>query len=378
MLARCIATAWLATLVAAGANSAAASPRPDTQGRPFQLGCWELNKKLERDKPLAALDSAGFVINSGVLIGAFDDRWVGGMPLATKRVQWWLEAPSTLTAPPGSFGGSVVLGFRDGKLMRVDAVSGKKLWTTDLDSFTERPFLLSGTTLYAVTAAQVLYALDFQTGKTLWVFDGGFPEGLSIRTSARPVAHDNKVIFGTASGELIAVAADSGKLVWRYNPAYTDARFHDYVGEMVVRGGKLIVARYDGLVAAIDLTGSMRNVIWQENMPGLTTSAFRGDRYYVGALNGDVYALDPDSAGRRIWRHVTGAAVTNLAVGETDVFAAGVGGRITALDAITGDIRWYDRLGSAVAGAPMIYDDALYFTTGMKALYAYRLKSVKN
>ncbi|MEN9835989.1 MAG: outer membrane protein assembly factor BamB [Pseudomonadota bacterium] len=374
MLATLFATALTAKLALAAAAPTGAEPTPANSGRPFQLGFWSLNPKLDRQKPLAALDPAGFTINSGVLVGAFGDEWIGGMPLATKRVQWWIDAKSTLTAPPGSFGGSVVLGFRDGKLTRVDAVSGKRFWTSDLDSFTERPLLLNGTTLYVVTAAQVLYAIDFQTGKTLWVYDGGFPDGLSIRAAAKPVAFDNKVIFGTASGELIAVTAETGKLAWRFNPAYTTARFHDYVGEMVVRSGKLIVARYDGLVAAIDLAGSQRNILWQEKLPGITASAYRGDKYFVGALNGDVYALDPDNAGRRIWRQMTGTSVTNLTVGEKDVFAAGTGGRITALDSNSGKISWYDRLGSAIAGSPLIYEDALYYTTGMKALYAYKLR----
>jgi outer membrane protein assembly factor BamB len=310
-------------LALAAAAPTGAEPTPANSGRPFQLGFWSLNPKLDRQKPLAALDPAGFTINSGVLVGAFGDEWIGGMPLATKRVQWWIDAKSTLTAPPGSFGGSVVLGFRDGKLTRVDAVSGKRFWTSDLDSFTERPLLLNGTTLYVVTAAQVLYAIDFQTGKTLWVYDGGFPDGLSIRAAAKPVAFDNKVIFGTASGELIAVTAETGKLAWRFNPAYTTARFHDYVGEMVVRSGKLIVARYDGLVAAIDLAGSQRNILWQEKLPGITASAYRGDKYFVGALNGDVYALDPDNAGRRIWRQMTGTSVTRPGSGvETVTFSS--------------------------------------------------------
>ncbi len=374
MLATLFATALSAKLALAVTPHTGINSRSEASARPFQLGVWTINPKMDRQKPLAALDPAGFVVNSGVLVGAFSDEWVGGMPLATRRVQWWIEAKSTLTAPPGSFGGSVVLGFRDGKLIRVDALSGKKLWTSDLDSFTERPMLLNGTTLYIVTAAQVLYAIDFQSGKTLWVYDGGFPEGLSIRAAARPVAFDNKVIFGTASGELIAVSADSGKLAWRFNPAYSTARFHDYVGEMVVRSGKLIVARYDGLVAAIDLTGSARNVLWQEKLPSITSSAYRGDKYFVGALNGDVYSLDPDNAGKHIWRQMTGTAVTSLIVGERDVFAAGAGGRITALDSNSGKISWFDRLGSAIAGSPLIYEDTLYFTTGIKSLYAYRIR----
>jgi outer membrane protein assembly factor BamB len=342
-------------------------------GRPFRLGVQTFSRRNEREKPLALIDTAGYTINSGVLVGGFDEDWVGGVSMQTQRNLWWYEGAPGLTAPPGSFGSSVVLGFRDGRVARLDALTGKKQWQVSLDSFTERPFLLNGTTLYVVTAAQVLYALEFQTGKTLWLYDGGFPEGLAIRGGARPIVHDNKVIFGVATGEILAVNVDTGKLVWRYNPAYNDQRFHDIVGELVVRNNKLLVTRYDGLVAAVDLASSVRTVAWQEQLPGLTTSAFRNGRLYVGGLNGDVYALDPDG-GRRIWRAVTGSPVTTITAGETTLFVAGGDGRISALDAASGAIVWHDEVGGSLASPPILHEDAIYYSTGNRAVYAYKIR----
>lgn len=341
--------------------------------RPFRLGYIDIDKALDRTKPLAMLDPAGFVINSGVLIGGFDSKWVGGLNMATRKMAWWFEGLADVTAPPGSFGSAVVLGFRNGIVNKLDAVTGKKLWSANLDSFTERSFLLNGSTLYVLTAAQVLYALDFQSGKTLWLFDGGFPDGLTIRAGARPVVHDNKVLFGIATGEILAVNADTGKLVWRYNPSYNDARFHGVVGEMVIRNNKLLISRYDGLVAAINLDGSVRSVAWQEQFPGLTTSAFRGNRLYVGGLNGDVYGLDPDT-GRGIFRSVTGAAVTSIVASETTLFVAGHRGRVSALQTANGDLLWSDSLGGALASPPILYEDGIYYATGIKSLYAYKLR----
>jgi outer membrane protein assembly factor BamB len=342
--------------------------------RPFRLGFFSLNPGMERDKPLAMLDAAGFVVNSGLYIGAFDERWVGALSFTTLKTQWWYDGGVTMTAPPGSFGSSVVLGFRDGKVVKVEALTGNKQWTASLDSFTERQFLLNGTTLYVLTAAQVLYAIDFQTGKTLWLYDAGYPEGLTIRGGARPIFHDGKILFGIATGEILAVAADGGKLLWRYNPSYNDSRFHDVVGELVVRNNRLIIARYDGIVAAIDLAGSVRSVVWQEKFPGLTTATFRNARYYLGGLAGEVYAVDPENNGRRVWRTVTGAPVTAIAAGETQLFVSGEGGRVTALDASSGNILWYDRLGTSLAAAPVLVEDAIYYSTGQKAVYAYKLR----
>lgn len=343
------------------------------QERPFRMGYIRINDYLDRTKPLAALDGAGWTMNTDLLIGGFDERWVGALSLSNKKVAWWFDGKVGMTAPPGSFGSSVVLGFRDGKVVKLDALTGKRLWTANLDSFSERPMLLSGTTLYVLTAAQVLYALDFQSGKTLWLFDGGFPEGLTIRGGARPIVHDNKVIFGLASGELLAVNVDSGKLVWRYNPAYNDARFHGVVGEMVVRNNKLLIARYDGLVASVDLASNVRSTVWQDQLPGLTTSAFRNGRYYVGGVNGDVYGYDADT-GRRIWRSVTDAAITSITPGETLLFIAGGRGRVSAMDQSSGHIVWHDQPGGTLASAPILQDNAIYFTTGLRSIYGYKIR----
>jgi outer membrane protein assembly factor BamB len=142
---------------------------------------------------------------------------------------------------------------------------------------------------------------------------------------------------------------------------------------MVVRNNKLLITRYDGLVAAIDLNSAVRNVSWQEQFPGLTTSAFRGNRLYVGGLNGDVHALDADT-GRRVFRAVTGAAVTSITAGETALFVAGHKGRISALDAANGNLLWHDAVGGALASPPVLFEDGIYFASGAKTLYGYKLR----
>ena len=373
-----VPTAGLGSTVPSAAPATAVTPvMPPTiseaESRPFRLGYIAINKEIDRIKPLASLDAAGFTINSGTLIGAFDQRWVGGLSMTSHKVAWWYDGGADMTAPPASFGSSVVLGFRDGKVAKLDAITGKRLWSVTLDSFSERQFLLNGTTLYVLTAAQMLYALDFQTGKTVWMFDGGFPDGLTIRGGARPIVHDNKVLFGIATGEVLAVNADTGKLVWRYNPSYNDARFHGIVGEMVIRNNHLLITRYDGLVASIDINSNVRSVTWQEQFPGLTTSVFRGNRLYVGALNGDIYALDADG-GRKVYRAVTGAPIVSIAAGETTLFVAGHRGRVTSFDAATGNVIWHDSLAGTLAAPPIMYENAIYYSTGYKSIYSYKLR----
>jgi len=341
--------------------------------RPFRLGVLRFNRSYDEAKPLALGDAAGWAMSAGTLIGAFDQQWVGGYSLAMERVTWWFDGETDLTMPPAVHGSWAVLGFRSGRVAKLDAVSGKKVWETNLSAFSERRSVLAGNTLLVVTVSQALYAIDFQTGKTLWLYDGGFPAGLTLRNGAAPLVHDNKVLFGLTTGEILAVNFETGKLLWRYNPAYNDHRFHDVVGELVVRSNQLLMTRYDGLVAAVDLATDKR-VVWQEQLPAVATSTFRNGRYYVGCVNGDVYGFDAAS-GRRIWPGPiqTGAAVGSIMPGEEVIYTIGSNGRITAFEAATGRNSFADDVGGEVVSGPIVYANSFFVATGLKNLYSYRL-----
>jgi len=341
--------------------------------RPFRAGFMKMSPYMDTLKPLAVADSAGWVRNQDVLVGSYDDNWIGAYSLATKSNVWWKKYESDLTSPPGSFGSWVVMGMRDGTLAKIEATTGKEVWSANLDSFVQRGMTLNGTTLYVVTAAQVLYAIDFQSGKTLWIFDAGFPDGMNIQGAAKPIFYDNSILFGVTNGEVLSVNASTGKLRWRYNPYYTDARFHDVVGEMVILKSNLLLTRYDGLIASIDLESSTRKVVWQEKLPNIATSAFRNNRYYVGALNGDIYAFDAVT-GKRVWRVVTGTALSTITAGETAIFVTGSNGAVFAIDANLGVIKWHDDLGGAILSQPVLGEDHLYIATGIRNIYKYRLR----
>jgi outer membrane protein assembly factor BamB len=363
-----------------------ALPYFEKNERPPRIGFMSFNREMDQEKTLAAIDTAGFVYNSGVLVGAVDRRWVMGMSWNSRKDLWWIDGGSLMTAPPGSFGSHIVLGFLDGLIKKVDVLTGKVVWETRLDSFTESGFVLSGTKLYVLTAAQILHAIDFQSGQTLWVYDGGFPDGLTIRGRTKPIVHDGKIYLGVSSGELICVDAQSGKLEWRQNPDFIEGLFHDFVGELHIKDQTVIFARFDGLVGAMSINGPTRNLIWKREFPSLTTMAVRGPRLYLGGVNGDIVALNlgdvlqGDKSGakpsqdKELWRYATGLALATFTVSEDLLIAAGVEGRITALHTTSGLPVWYEDLQSSLVTPPVVVERGLYFITGLKSLYGYQLQ----
>lgn len=355
----------LGTLSLGAVATAAEAPRP------FRIGMFRLNPAVDAEKPLAVADSAGYVIRGDVIYGSFDSDRFTAWNFKQRQHVWWLPTDGEATSPPLMVETTIFVSTRSGKVYSINSSTGQKNWELTLDSHSERPLIFAGGQLFVITAGQVAYGVDAASGKRLWVYDAGFPEHLTVKRPPAPIIHEGRVIFAIASGELVALKTDDGKVSWRYNPLYVDYRFHDPVGEMVLVNGKLLLTRYDGLVGQVDM-GADRKVIWQDKTTSVSTSTFRGGRYYAGLVSGDVVAYDA-SNGRAVWRTVTGATASYLIVGETTVYAIATDGRIFAMDIASGSIIWIEDLGSRIAAPPILTEDRMYISTGLRNVYGYKL-----
>jgi outer membrane protein assembly factor BamB len=360
----------LVQIVAGGATPAEGKAAPSQ--RPFRAGFWKVSPALDRVSPVAEADFGGWVQSGDLLIGSVDHEWIGAFSIKSRMPRWWLKISNQLTAQPKVFGSWVVLALQDGTVMKVEVLTGKLVWETHLDTFVGRNMELSGQSLLAVSSGQILYAIDFQTGTTQWLLDAGFPDALPIRTSSGPVVSNGTVYFGTADGEIVAVNLDSGKLAWRYNPEFSNERFHDVIGDLVVSGNRLLVTRYDGLVTAISLSGKERRMLWNKKVPSIAGSIFRGERIYVSCVSGAVIAFQADS-GNELWRTELGEGAGYLAAGERSVYVGGASGRVASLEIGTGAVEWIDYLEGRVSTPPFYIGADLYFATGLRNLYGYKI-----
>lgn len=365
---------WLSA-VAHGAESYSC-PIKTTGGtpcRPFRAGLLKLDPVLDAIKPVAPYDASGWVVASDLLIGAINDQWVAAISTKTGRVVWWFETKEASSTPVTAIGSWVLVGQRDGTVTKLEALTGKKVWEAKLGRFALAPFVLNNNTLLALTAGQQLFALDFQTGATSWVYDGG-ASGASvvIRNLAAPVVHDRKVYFGNSNGEIHVVSLEDGVQQWKLNPLISDARFADVVGDIVVDNQRIVIARYDGLVTGINNEGADRRILWKEEFPGVTTATFRDGILYISTLTGDVAAIDVNT-GRKMWQTTMGQGASSITVGEKTVYAGGTSGRIAAFDKNSGELLWIDDVEGITSRAPVLMNDAIYFSTGLKVLYGYKL-----
>lgn len=366
---------WLVSCVSGPAkteNLCIAGQGDETPCRPFRAGLVKLNEEIDEVKPVGAIDTSSWVLSGDTLVGAVDQKWLMGISLKERKIIWWHKLDSDVSAPAGLFGSWAVVGLRDGRVLKLEILTGKKVWESKLAKFVSRPFELGGTTLLALTASQQLYALDFQTGQSKWIYDAGASDKLMVSASGKISAKGDIIYFGTAAGEVHAVNLSTGKANWKYNPAYSESSFRDLVGDLFVDGDKILVSRYDGLVTMLLGGGSSPKATWRQDLPGISANSSRGGVAYFGCQNGEIHALEM-TTGRVLWKSGIHQTVTSVMVGEKVLYATGANGRIFAMSSADGTILWYDDVQGSLEGNPLLFEDKIYFATGLKVLYGYQM-----
>lgn len=131
---------------------------------------------------------------------------------------------------------------RSGAAPTTVAAELKERWSVTLPGVTTPPVMSDGKVLVSLKNQQGLYALDADTGETLYRF---FPEG---RIDSPPTVYSNRVYFGSTDGHVYCLRLEDGALVWKYQAAPSKARHmyfenlestHPVHGTVLVRDNKV-------------------------------------------------------------------------------------------------------------------------------------------
>lgn len=174
--------------------------------------------------------------------------------------------------------------------------------------------------------------------ETVWTAQVG-----PSQAALAPVSAGSRVFAASASGNVVALDAETGREVWRLNIATPIAAGVGSDGETaaVVTQGNELVAIAAG------------RTLWRVRLPARTFTAplVAGKRVFVLTADRTVTAFDGQS-GARLWSQsrsseplVLGQSGLLMAVGDTLV--AGISGRLVGLNPLTGGIRWEAPVGSS-------------------------------
>lgn len=268
--------------------------------------------------------------------------WTASIGQGSKRKNRIAAAPVVL--------GGRVFTMDAGTMVSATSAGGESLWSVDLTADFDKGggqsgggLAAAGDQLYVATVYGELVALDAASGTVIW------RQRLDAPVSGAPAIDAGVVYVGGRDGSAWAVDAADGKVIWQVagSPGPTG-----YVGTSAPTVGEraVIFPAASGFLTAVLKIGSGTK-IWQSSIAGervgrayavtfdVTGDAvLDGDVIYAGTGSDRTVAMS-SSSGEKIWSADEGA-MGPVAVAGGSLFLVNAEAHLVRLDAETGAVIW--------------------------------------
>ncbi|MEH3099313.1 PQQ-binding-like beta-propeller repeat protein [Sphingomonas adhaesiva] len=261
------------------------------------------------------------------------------------------------------------------------AATPQRLWSAQINGGGNRARLAAAPVvaenkLFVVDVDAVLHAFAADTGAKLWTRElSDSSENRSARFGGG-ASYDNSVdggkVYATDGlGDVLAVNAEDGAVVWRSKPG------GPLRGAPTVANGQVYVLSQDNQIYALDQGNG--KVVWTstasletQGVFGVAAPAASAGTIVAGFSSGELNAYRYEN-GRTLWQDALSrtsitTSVSSLADIDADpviedgrVYSIGQGGRMVALDIATGQRLWEQNL--AGIATPWIAGEWIFVVT---------------
>lgn len=239
------------------------------------------------------------VIAGGQVFAMDINGTVTARPIDTGKKSWETETRPHKSKSTNVGGG---IAYADGRLyvatglaeaLALDPGDGHIIWRVKLTAPARSAPLVVGTTLFIVTLDQKLVALSSNGGAQLWAYQATKPD-VGVLANAAPAYADGLVVAGFESGDLVALRADTGSVVWSDNLGTLQGsaallEFASIRGAPVIDNGLVYAIGLGGLLACLDLRSGRR--VWERDIAGSNTPWLVGDTLFIVDIEERVAAL---------------------------------------------------------------------------------------
>jgi outer membrane protein assembly factor BamB len=270
------------------------------------------------------------------------------------------------------------------ELLALDAASGSILWRKDLPApARSAPTCVNGQ-LFVCTIDQKLLALSANGGDRQWSYQATTAD-IGVLAQASPAYDDGIVVAGFESGDLSAVRADTGTLVWSDNlgtlrGSASLLEFASIRGAPVIKNGIVYAIGFGGLLAGLDLRSGRR--VWERDVAGGNTPWIAGDVMYV--IDSDQHIAAVDAADGSVFWASPLARFTNPKKTKGLITWTGpimVGGKLIAvsthermaiIDPVFGKLVSVEHIPSSASVSPVAGEGTMLVLTDDARLTAYK------
>ncbi|HCM83313.1 MAG TPA: PQQ-binding-like beta-propeller repeat protein [Alphaproteobacteria bacterium] len=188
------------------------------------------------------------------------------------------------------------------QILAVSAANGGKIWSANLDAPARTAPTVADGKVFVVTRGGQSFCLDAQSGKILWQHKG-LLESAAILSGAAPAADGEMVMIPYASGEVLAMAAGNGSVLWGESLASGRAEnnlatLHDLRAPPMILDDIIIAANYASNITAMERRSGDR--VWAHNFGALQPMTTSGDTVFLITTNSQLVAINRKS-GELFW-----------------------------------------------------------------------------
>lgn len=295
------------------------------------------------------------------------------------KVIWSVTAPKDISTGPGSDGNVLVVGGIKGDIYAFDAQTGAKKWQASVGTevLTE-PLVAAGVAVIR-TIDNRFIGLEAATGRRLWVVTKN-PSVLSIRTSYSMASINNEVIFtGFSNGQFGLLSLSNGNTIWESllaPPRGTSEieRLSDVTAKPTLLGPRMCAVSYQGKIGCGDIKNAKMS--WVKDFSSFTGTTQSADAVY--AVNDKSYiAAFNATQGTELWRNEKlqwRDLGEPLATG-TSVLAGDSEGYLHLFSQTNGDVIGRVRVDSSgITAAPIATQGLIIIQTKGGTLAAYKVQ----
>lgn len=304
------------------------------------------------------------VIYGEQIFAADVEGLIVSMDRLTGKVVWKKDLEVAVSGAVGAGYGLILVGTLAGEVIALDAANGEERWRSQVNSEVLAAPAVNGDIVLVQTQDDRLVALEIDDGNRRWSYESA-PAVLTLRGTGAPLLTNQLAIAGLSSGKVVALDTQRGLPVWEQRVAIPQGRSElervvDIDGGLLLSGGTLYVASYQGRVAALDLESG--RVLWQRDASSVSGVALGYGSVYLSHANGTVEGIDERST-TALWsndslarRQLSGPSVFSsyVAVGDLE-------GYLHLLSQVDGRFVARTRIDSSgVRVRPVVEGDWLY------------------
>ncbi len=294
----------------------------------------------------------------------------------TGSILWRLDLRNGIEGGVQAVGERLYFGSSDGLFYCVSLANGKIIWSVPAKAETLAPPTVENGVVYFQSGADIIFALDAETGKQLWQYNRQVTTSLSIRATTRPVIAGESLLVGFSDGVLVSLRKRDGGLLWERKLG-RGSRFRDVDATPVVDGATVYVSSFDAALYSLKLdTGEINWSVEDGAYVPVTIGRDQlADRLFYSSATGKIVVVDKHTGKSLLTIPIKHGIATQPALYKGFLVYGESEGALVVADATNGKPIGRFAPGEGLVSRPEVLESSgeVYFISNGANLFAMKM-----